>query len=157
VLDLPRVRCVRSTGSHQKTGSGEGLGNGHQRLPLRPQHRRHFPPQCLISPGPAIVARDFALAPKTKAEHHRIVLDLEPTTADKFATAAVGDMSGPSPSPSRPRAQTPAAIVVDAGHGGKDPGSMSKKGLLAKDLGRSAAALALCATNCSRPIATTSP
>ena len=137
VLDLPRVRwSINGLTSEAGSGKGSGAVSG-----FRYAHNTAATSRLVLDlSGPAIVARDFALAPKTRAEHHRIVLDLEPTTADKFATAAVGDMSGPKPVAEQTSRKP--LIVVDAGHGGKDPGSMSKKGLLEKDL-TLAAALAL--------------
>lgn len=137
VLDLPRVRwSINGLTSEAGSGKGAGAISGFRYA----QNTATTSRLVLDLSGPAVVARDFALAPKGDDKFHRIVLDLEPATADAFAKAAVGDMSGPKPV-AQQTSRKPL-IVVDAGHGGKDPGSMSKKGLMEKDL-TLAAALAL--------------
>lgn len=134
VLDLPRVRwSLNGLTSEAGSGKGSGAVSGY-----RYAHNTATTSRLVLDlNGPAIVARDFALAPKTKSEKHRIVLDLEPATAAAFAREAEGDMAGPKPV-TQQTSRKPL-IVVDAGHGGKDPGSMSKGGLKEKDLTLTAA------------------
>jgi N-acetylmuramoyl-L-alanine amidase len=60
------------------------------------------------------------------------VMDLEAATLEAFAASATGDKAGP-----RPVAQKVVRkplIVIDPGHGGKDPGASSKSGLKEKDV-----------------------
>ena len=75
----------------------------------------------------------------------RLVLDLTPTTPDAFAANAgwpkgVGapGVGGPTRTALAPPAVRPAAgqkvIVVDAGHGGIDPGTHGANGVLEKDI-----------------------
>jgi N-acetylmuramoyl-L-alanine amidase len=79
-----------------------------------------------------VVVREFVLAPKTKGERHKLVLDLEPATVEAFAKAAAG--APPGPAPILQQAARKPLIVIDPGHGGKDPGSISKSGLYEKDV-----------------------
>lgn len=65
--------------------------------------------------------KSFLLPPKDKAGH-RLVVDLEPLDG---AAAAVPVRSATSPLPARPR---DVIIAIDAGHGGKDPGSIGASG-----------------------------
>ena len=74
----------------------------------------------------------------------RLVLDLTPTTQEAFAentgwpeaqtqtAAPVAETQRPAPAPARNGAKK--IIVVDAGHGGLDPGTHGKTGLQEKDI-----------------------
>jgi len=69
----------------------------------------------------------------------RLVLDLTPTTADDFAAHAGWpadlQLASAPPSPASPRASTGKRIVIiDAGHGGIDPGTHSQSGIVEKNL-----------------------
>ncbi len=129
VIDLPRVRWSLS-GLTSQSGSGKGSGvvAGYRYA----QNTATTSRLVLDLAKPAIVAREFVLAPKSKDEHHRIVLDLDPASAEAFAEAAGGDNSGPQPV-AQQIARKPL-IVIDPGHGGKDPGASSKSGLQEKDI-----------------------
>lgn len=134
VIDLPRVRWSIN-GLTAEAGSGKGAGVVSS---FRYAHNTSTTSRLVLDlAGPAIVAREFVLPPKAKGERHKLVLDLESATAEAFAKAATGDMSGPQPV-SKQTARKPL-IVIDPGHGGKDPGSISKSGLYEKDVTLSAA------------------
>jgi len=102
--------------------------------------------------GPAAVTRSFVLAP-SEGKPYRIVLDLVPTTPAAFAEAArnarptravrteVARAPQVAPSVKAPaaRAHGRHVIVIDAGHGGIDPGATSYSGLYEKDIALTAA------------------
>ncbi len=137
VVDLPRIRwTINGLTSEGGSGKGGGVVSG-----FRFAHNTAATSRLVLDLAkPATVAREFVLAPKAKGEKHRIVLDLEPASAEAFAKAAAGDMGGPKPV-TQQAARKPL-VVIDPGHGGKDPGALSKDGLKEKDV-TLAAALAL--------------
>jgi N-acetylmuramoyl-L-alanine amidase len=71
---------------------------------------------------PAEVKRSFILPPSGTAQH-RLVLDLAETSREKFVASNRQDDAPTGPVPrTKPRRKT---IVIDPGHGGKDPGAIS--------------------------------
>ena len=105
-----------------------------------------FTPQrsrlVIDSDKPIAVAQDFTLAPSAGFPH-RLVLDLRETTAAKFAALvkrgvpkapAAKAPPRPKPPPDRkivtpppPAPKSRPVVVVDAGHGGVDPGARGRK------------------------------
>jgi len=129
VIDLPRVRwSISGLTSEAGSGKGKGVISGYRYA----QNTATTSRLVLDLSKPALVARDYALAPKEGGGKHQLVFDLEPATAEQFAQAAVGDMSGPKPV-THQTSRKPL-IVIDPGHGGKDPGASSKNGLHEKDI-----------------------
>jgi N-acetylmuramoyl-L-alanine amidase len=129
VIDLPRVRwSINGLTAESGSGKGSGVVAGYRYA----QNTATTSRLVLDLAKPALISREFVLAPKTKNEHHRIVLDLDPVTADAFVAAANGDNSGPQPIAQQPTRKP--LIVIDPGHGGKDPGASSKTGLREKDI-----------------------
>lgn len=129
VIDLPRVRwSINGLTAESGSGKGAGVVGGYRFA----QNTATTSRLVLDLAKPALVSREFVLAPKTKSEHHRIVLDLDPATAEAFATAAMGEKG--SPKPVAQQVARKPLIVIDPGHGGKDPGSLSKSGLKEKDV-----------------------
>jgi len=129
VIDLPRVRwSINGLTAESGSGKGSGVVAGYRYA----QNTATTSRLVLDLAKPALVSREFVLAPKTKDEHHRIVLDLDTVTAAAFAEAATGDNAGPK-SVAQQVARKPL-IVIDPGHGGKDPGASSKAGLREKDI-----------------------
>jgi len=137
VVDLQRVRwTINGLTSEAGSGKGAGVVSG-----FRYAHNTASTSRLVLDlAGPAIVAREFVLPPKSGEDRHRLVLDLEPSTPEAFAQAATGAMSGPQPVSQQPSRKP--LIVIDPGHGGKDPGASSKSGVREKDV-TLAAALAL--------------
>lgn len=97
--------------------------------------------------GPATVHKHFALPPAGKTGH-RLVVDLKPTSRENFLANArsARDMpqttteSAPPIDRSEPRPeQVRRLIVIDAGHGGVDPGAISVTGMQEKVITLSAA------------------
>ncbi len=129
VVDLPRVRwSLNGLTAESGSGGGKGVVAGY-----RYAHNTATTSRLVLDLAkPALVTREFALAPKSGDEHYRIVLDLDPVSVQAFAAAASGDNSGPRPA-ARQSMRKPL-IVIDPGHGGKDPGASSRSGLREKDI-----------------------
>lgn len=129
VVDLPRVRwSINGLTAEAGSGGGSGVVGGY-----RYAHNTATTSRLVLDLAtPALVAREFVLAPKNKGETYRIVLDLEATSLTQFAASATGERSGP-----RPVAQQVVRkplVVIDPGHGGKDPGASSKRGVIEKEV-----------------------
>ncbi len=129
VVDLPRVRwSINGLTAESGAGDGNGVVAGY-----RYAHNTATTSRLVLDLGqPATVVREFVLAGKDKDEPHRIVIDLDPVTPQAFADAATGDMGGPQPVALQ--VSRKPLIVIDPGHGGKDPGTMSPSGVKEKDL-----------------------
>ena len=89
--------------------------------------------------GPAQVKRSFMLVPQGPFGY-RLVLDIETSSRGAFL-AAKSSRPPPAPSPSAPILSAPPkrtdgrrVIVVDAGHGGVDPGAISRDGMHEKSV-----------------------
>ena len=129
VIDLPRVRwSINGLTTESGSGSGMGVVAGY-----RYAHNTASTSRLVLDLAqPATVAREFVLAGKGKDEPHRIVIDLDPTTPQAFSAAATGDMGGPQPVAQQ--VSRKPLIVIDPGHGGKDPGALSRGGVKEKDI-----------------------
>lgn len=93
--------------------------------------------------GPVKISRHFAL-PAQSGFGHRIVVDLKAATDAEFAQSVGLGRPIASPTAAAPPVSTPReptadidrkrVIVVDAGHGGVDPGTHGQSGALEKDV-----------------------
>jgi len=129
VIDMPNVEFGPAT-----PGAGRGLVTDFRYGLIAPGKARIV----LDLVEPADVIKSFVLEP-VGAEPARLVLDLEPTTAENFAAAAMRDrppeaeprVNAAEMGPHRSRG---AVVVIDPGHGGIDSGAVGADGLLEKDV-----------------------
>jgi N-acetylmuramoyl-L-alanine amidase len=150
VIDLPEV--LWRIGQDTKP-SGKGLVDGYRYGLFRPGNSRFV--IDLNKPARVNMAQ---LLPPEGGFGFRLVLDLVPTTPEDFAahsgwlkSRSVGPPTAvaalpaapvtaappaaPTPAPAPPaKANAPKIIIVDAGHGGIDPGTHGATGLQEKDI-----------------------
>src|SRR5689334_16716132 len=87
-----------------------------------------------------VKSKSFSLQPN-ESYGYRVVVDLateaQAAAAQVAAAAAVAPptaLPGSTPRPGTAPAQKPIVIAIDAGHGGEDPGTRGRRGLLEKEV-----------------------
>lgn len=101
----------------------------------------------LDSQGPVRVAKAFVIPPSGKNRSYRVVVDIAKTSRQAFlmsykrpvrkpvAVAAPRSLPVPVPFKRKPaRPDEKKLIVIDPGHGGVDPGAMSRSGVWEKHI-----------------------
>ncbi len=97
---------------------------------------------------PMAVIRVLRLPPTGKEARHRLILDLDTVSPARFATVARRDMrafakaeaeaapkeAAPTRTSARKRDASRFVIVIDPGHGGKDPGARAINGGVEKEI-----------------------
>jgi len=138
-------------------GEGFGLVSGFRYGYARPDAAR----LVLDLSGPVKIIRELSLPPAGGEPSWRYTLDIMPGDAESFARQAARDRSrlaslstvaeapvlpgrateiaAPARSAFSAIAGKPHVIVIDPGHGGRDPGAVTKSGLREKDVNLSTA------------------
>ncbi|MEX2454805.1 MAG: N-acetylmuramoyl-L-alanine amidase [Rhodospirillaceae bacterium] len=95
----------------------------------------------LDTSGPVQVAKSFILPPAESGHPFRLVFDLISTTERSFMSAynapraATPEVSAPQiPEAKAARKSEKRLVVIDPGHGGVDPGAMSRSGVWEKNI-----------------------
>ena len=125
--------------SPSKSSAPTGIISGYRYGLLRPRVSR----LVLDLKTAATIKRDFLLPP-LEGKPYRYVIDLEPSTNSAFAAATANNTARSRESAININ-RTPVAddgvftVVIDAGHGGVDPGAIGRNGIYEKDVALAAA------------------
>lgn len=133
IVDLPLVRWSVG-GLTAESGSGKGAGLV---ASYRYAHSTATSSRLVFDlTGPARISETSTVSDrKTAAGGHSIVIDLKPgATAGPQQSAQAASAGKPASPGGRKR-----LIVIDPGHGGKDPGALSPAGTREKDITLAAA------------------
>ena len=139
VLDLPRTEFLVSMAQQEQVGVVKNFRFGL----FKPEVSR----LVIDLARPAVVARNFILMPSDQ-KPYRLVLDFRPVSNEEFTLAAVKTRVTESstdkgiensPLHYEENVNKKFTIVVDAGHGGVDPGAIGKNGFYEKTVALAAA------------------
>ncbi len=136
VIDLPEVVFqLPSQAGHTARGLVTGFRFG--------QFQAGLSRIVVDTVGPVVIARHFALSPQS-GFGHRLVIDLKAVTPEEFSQsvglgrplAVPAAIAPPVTTPQEPTDQRSGkrVVVIDAGHGGVDPGTHGRSGVTEKDV-----------------------
>ena len=133
VIDLPKVNFVLP---NQRFSIRGGVIDRLRYGAFRPESSR----LVLDLKTPAKVSRKFILSPNLN-NNWRLVIDLSPTDHEEFLstmrpkpTIKESQLVPKKPLPTVPKPFDLPTIVIDAGHGGVDPGAIGISGVHEKDI-----------------------
>lgn len=133
VIEFPRLRWFLD-GRASEAGAGAGGGL------VQSYHYAHTATSSRVVfelSGPARLTRAFSLPGRGRGQAYRIVLDLDAAASQAPAGASPADAGLASRVPGQ--AARKPLIVIDPGHGGRDPGALSAGGIREKDVTLAAA------------------
>ncbi|MBI1361651.1 MAG: AMIN domain-containing protein [Alphaproteobacteria bacterium] len=129
VIDLPRIRwSIDGLTAESGSGKGSGLVAGYRYA----QNTASTSRLVLDLAAPALVTRDYVITPRSEGVNSRLVIDLDSTSDTAFVRAAEADRGGHK-TEARKVVRKPL-VVIDPGHGGKDPGASAPDGTQEKDI-----------------------
>ncbi len=129
VIDLPRIRwSIDGLTAELGSGKGSGLVAGYRYA----QNTASTSRLVLDLDAPALVTRDYVITPRSEDVSSRLVIDLDSASEGAFVQAAEADRGGHK-AEARKVMRKPL-IVIDPGHGGKDPGASAPDGTQEKDI-----------------------
>lgn len=124
VLDLEPVDWAlegTDIGAGQRAGAGAGLVGQYRYAHNSPSTSR----LVFDLDAPVRVKRHFVIEPSAAFPLYRLVVDLERTDRESFLAAAGFPRAGLAKSVAEEPEEL--VVVVDAGHGGKDPGAQGRR------------------------------
>ncbi|MEM8985647.1 MAG: N-acetylmuramoyl-L-alanine amidase [Pseudomonadota bacterium] len=141
VIDLERLDYEVAGGRWLAgQGLGEGKGRGHVSK-FRYAHNSQAASRIVLDlKRPAIIKEAFGIPPSGQNANYRLVIDLKAADGVLFAASLDETYGGWTP-PTVVATPTPASaskakkiIVIDSGHGGRDPGAIGPKNTYEKTL-----------------------
>ncbi|MGC5701735.1 N-acetylmuramoyl-L-alanine amidase [Pseudomonas sp. NFXW11] len=121
--------------------SGARLSGDFSRLPLantpihsiRSGHFGQGDTRIVLDLNEPLQLNSFQLPPQ-QGQGHRLVLDLSRAGNAPLQIAAAAAVPQPERAPNKPHPKRDITVVVDPGHGGKDPGAVGARGEREKDV-----------------------
>jgi N-acetylmuramoyl-L-alanine amidase len=141
VVDLPRVHFAMDATS---IGSGQQsvTGNGEIEKVRFAQFSQTTSRLVFDLAAPLCLSEAFTVPPGGDVASHRLILDLEQCDEKRFAAAASArKVASAAREFVEKSGRGQITVVIDPGHGGKDPGATAKNGLREKDVNLAVAKL----------------